>query len=191
MPDGPSVHPAAAMPAEPVGVLFVCLGNICRSPLAKCIFKDMIADRGVADAFSVDSCGTGGWHAGSGADPRSVQVAGAHGLSLVHTARKLRATGDFDRFDFLIAMDRANRDDMLALGAPPHKALLMRSFDSALSGHSESALDIPDPYYGGDGGFEKVYQMLLVSCAGLLDHCLRERRVKAPAATAGDPRSPA
>lgn len=145
---------------------FVCLGNICRSPLAKWIFTHQAQQRGTLHQFRVDSCGTGNWHAGNGADPRSIAIALQHGLEVPHIARQV-ATTDFSAFDYLLAMDRQNRDNLLKLGAPSERVHLMRSFDPTLQGADEHHLDVPDPYYGGDDGFEKVYQMLWRASEGL------------------------
>lgn len=155
-----------------IGVLFVCLGNICRSPLAKFIFNDMITQRGVADRFRVDSCGTGAWHVGKGADPRSVMVAAARGLDTAHVARQVFPSSDFAAFDYLIAMDGENRERLLSLGAPAESVRLMRSFDPLCAGKEGPAIWVPDPYYGGDDGFERVYDMLTRACEGLLDDAL-------------------
>jgi protein-tyrosine phosphatase len=152
------------------GVLFVCLGNICRSPLARFIFDDLAASRGVAHRFDVDSCGTGAWHAGEGADPRTIAVARLHGLSPTHTARQLDPAIDFRRFHLLLAMDLSNRANLLAAGAPPASVRLLRSFDPALATAPESHLSVPDPYYGGPDGFEHMYRMIHAACVGLLDH---------------------
>lgn len=165
--------------AKPTGVLFVCLGNICRSPLAKCIFEAKVQERNISDLFHIDSCGTGGWHAGSGADPRSVAVAAFHELDLVHTARQVCASSDI-AFDFVIAMDRANRKDLIRLGFPADSVHLMRQFDPALHASTtrEIDLDVPDPYYGGDSGFETVYSMLNDACEGLIEACLASRKTQ-------------
>lgn len=120
------------------------------------------------DRLRIDSCGTGGWHAGEGADPRSIKIAAERGLRLDHTARMLHHT-DFDEFEFLIAMDRSNRTNMLNAGAPEERVHLMRSFDPALTGKPERELEVPDPYYGGEDGFAKVYDMLDAACAGLVE----------------------
>lgn len=162
-------------PAERIGVLFVCLGNICRSPLAKGLFQELVQQRGVAARFDIDSCGTGGWHAGEGADPRTVQIAAFHGLTFEHAARQLDPRRDFDRFQYLLAMDLDNRAGLLHAGAPANKVHLMRSFDPALAGESEYRLQVPDPYYGGSEGFEKMYVMLKAACEGFLTHTLHER----------------
>jgi protein-tyrosine phosphatase len=144
----------------------VCLGNICRSPLARAVFADAAARRGVGHRFEVDSCGTGGWHAGESADPRAIAVARRNGLVLAHTARQLSPADDFVRFDLLVAMDRSNRDELIRLGARPPQVRLLRSFDPAARGHDA---DIPDPYYGSESGFDLVYRLLVAASEGLLD----------------------
>ncbi len=162
----------AAIKKQPFGVLFVCTGNICRSPLAKFVFLDLIEKGGVSQMFSVDSCGTYSGHAGQGADPRTAMVAKLHGLDTRHTARPLRALVDFDEFDLLLAMDRSHMTAMLRGGAPPEKVRMMRSFDPALAGRDGAELDVPDPYYGGERGFEENYQMLMAACGGLLSRLM-------------------
>ncbi len=156
-----------------VGVLFVCLGNICRSPLAKVVFEHHVRRAGLQERFRIDSCGTGGWHAGEGADPRSVKVAAERGLRLDHVARMLHHS-DFVSFHYLIAMDRSNRTNMVTMGAPPERVHLIRAFDPRLVGKGERELDVPDPYYGGDDGFVKVYEMLDAACGGLLEAIRQE-----------------
>jgi protein-tyrosine phosphatase len=154
------------------GVLFVCLGNICRSPLARVVFADLLIRRGLAERFDIDSCGMGGWHVGGPADPRAVAVAARHGLLLTHTARQIDPRTDFDRFGLLLAMDRSNRDALVRAGAAPSQVRLMRSFDPGMAGLPEAKLDVPDPYYGAGDGFETVYQMLSAASEGLLAHLL-------------------
>lgn len=151
---------------ETTSVLFVCLGNICRSPLAEGIFTHMVQERGINDRFTIDSCGTGGWHVGNPPDPRSVLVASTYGIDLsTLRARQFDEVRDPDAFDLLIPMDKQNHKDIVKLGTPPEKATLMRAYDAS----TPHGPDVPDPYYGGDDGFEKVYQMLVRSCEGLLD----------------------
>ncbi|MFO0861778.1 MAG: low molecular weight protein-tyrosine-phosphatase [Phycisphaerales bacterium] len=164
-------------PAQsPIGVLFVCLGNICRSPLAKWIFTDLAVRRGVRDRFLIDSCGTGAWHVGKGADPRSTAVALSRGIQVDHTARRLAPPSDFTRFDYLLAMDTDNRENLLHAGAPAERVFLMRSFDPALRDEPDHRLIVPDPYYGGPDGFDHVYNMLESACAGFLETALRTSR---------------
>lgn len=157
------------------GVLFVCLGNICRSPLAAGIFREVVSRRGVAERFDIDSCGTGAWHVGKQADPRSIQIAAINGLDLRHCARQLDPESDFARFHLLVAMDRDNRQTLLHRGAPAERVRLAREFDPLMSGEPEWRLDVPDPYYGGDDGFREVYAMLSRACTGLLEHVLSAR----------------
>lgn len=160
---------------QPTRVLMVCLGNICRSPLARWLLIHHAQRRGALDRVHVDSCGTGHWHEGEGADPRTVIVAQRFGLDTRHTARQLRPQTDFAGFDLLLGMDRSNLRRLLALGAPTDRVRLMRSFDPAHAHDPENAPDVPDPYSGGEDGFIEVHHMLDRACAGLLDHLLGAR----------------
>lgn len=155
------------MSGERVGVLFMCMGNICRSPMAEGIFLHLAKQRGVLDRFDVDSCGTGGWHAGEPPDPRALAEAARHGVYLPSLARQLAPREDRRRFDLIVAMDAQNREDAIRAGVPEAKIRLMRSFDPAAE-----EFDVPDPYYGGADGFGLVYDMLFAACGGLLDHLL-------------------
>lgn len=159
--------------SEPApSILFVCLGNICRSPLAEGIFLDIAKKRGI-EGLVVDSCGTGGWHQGERADRRALAVAESRGVHLPSRARQIRPSEDFSDFTHLVAMDASNVQDLLELGAPEHRLRLMRSYDPAhRDGHPP---DVPDPYYGGDDGFDQVFDMLLAACGGLLDEIARVR----------------
>lgn len=156
-----------ARDTDATGVLFVCLGNICRSPLAEGIFIHRAKERGMLERLRVDSCGTGHWHAGSRADPRSLDVARAHGIELPSIARQYDPRTDLE-FDWIVAMDRQNKADLLRAGAPRARVRLMRSFDPALADEPASRLDVPDPYYGARGGFQEVFDMLSRACDGLL-----------------------
>jgi len=149
------------------GVLFVCLGNICRSPLAKAVFAHQAESQGLAQRVRVDSCGTGAWHAGGPADPRTIRVALRHGIELAHVARQIHAA-DLDDFDLIIPMDAKNQRDILAMGALPARVRLMRAFDATII--DNPAPDVPDPYLGEGDGFEEVYQMIERATRGLLDH---------------------
>lgn len=164
----------SAIMDDRIGVLFVCLGNICRSPLAEAIFMNHAAQRGTTDAFDIDSAGTGAWHVGERADRRSISTGRAHGITVASIARKVNPDRDFARFDRLIAMDRSNRSDLISMGAQPQRVELIRSFDPMLDKADERSLDVPDPYYGPGDGFERVYAMLDAACAGLLDTLLAE-----------------
>jgi protein-tyrosine phosphatase len=158
---------------QPTGVLFVCLGNICRSPLAEGLFLHLADERGVADRFLVDSCGTGGWHIGEPPDKRARAVAKKHGVHLPSRARRLDPAADWERFHWLIPMDLSNRRDLLAEGAPSERVRLLRSFDPALAGGHEKDMQVPDPYYGAGDGFEVVFEMVRAACAGMLDELCR------------------
>lgn len=150
----------------PPSILFVCLGNICRSPLAEGIFLHLAKERGL-EGLIVDSCGTGGWHEGEGPDRRAMAVAKKRGVHLPSRARQVRGERDFVEFTHIIAMDASNVENLLAMGAPEDRVRLMRSYDPA---HAEGeAPDVPDPYYGGDDGFDNVFDMLVAACEGLLD----------------------
>lgn len=151
------------------GVLFVCLGNICRSPLAEGIFRAQAGARGVAGGLDIDSCGLGDWHAGELADPRSRAVAEEHGLVLTHRARVWDAATDAARFAWIIAMDRANVRGLVAAGAPAERIRMMRSFDPAMAGRDAAELEVPDPYRSDIAAFHAVYAMLEPACRGLLE----------------------
>jgi protein-tyrosine phosphatase len=152
---------------RPIGVLFVCLGNICRSPLAEGVFLHKVAERGLADRFRVDSAGTGGWHEGEPADPRSCAVAKEYGVALPSRARKVRRS-DFKDFDYLIAMDHQNYDDLLSMGAPAEKLSLLLEYDQ-----SHHLKEVPDPYYGGPEGFQTIYKLIDRACDCLIDAILK------------------
>ena len=151
------------------GLLFVCLGNICRSPLAEGVFLHLAQERGVRDRFDVDSCGIGHWHVGERPDGRAIAVAEKNGVELPSLARRVAPATDFERFDLLLAMDGSNRHALVRLGAPADRVRMMRSFDPTLSDARGEELDVPDPYYGGDAGFDRVFEMLVRACGGLLD----------------------
>jgi protein-tyrosine phosphatase len=147
----------------PTQVLFVCLGNICRSPTAEGVFRVLVADAGLADDFVIDSAGTGDWHVGEAPDRRMQQAATARGYPLSGAARQVRAA-DFARFDHILAMDRSNLRDLVHLAPAEHlsKIRLLRQYDPLGGG------DVPDPYYGGPEGFDEVVTIVERSCAGLL-----------------------
>lgn len=139
---------------RPLRVLALCLGNICRSPVAEELLRQELNKAGVQAV--VDSAGTGDWHVGRAADPRSQEVARKHGLKLSGRARQLWAA-DFYEQDIILAMDAQNLTDARRI-APPNaeaKVMLMRDFDPEAKG-----ADVPDPYYGGPDGFEQMFTML-------------------------------
>ena len=154
------------MSSSVTSVLFVCLGNICRSPLAEGVFRHLVSDAGLDDRFMIDSAGTGGWHVGERPDPRSIQVAERHGILLTGAARRIE-TGDLYDFDHVIVMDRQNLRDVENLrdvNGGDAQIRLLREFDRS----ADTDLDVPDPYYGGPDGFDRVFSMVLRSCEVLL-----------------------
>ncbi|GMR11050.1 MAG: low molecular weight protein-tyrosine-phosphatase [Anaerolineae bacterium] len=147
-------------------LLFVCLGNIIRSPLAENLFRFQAEQAGVDGKYSVDSAGTAAWHVGESPDPRMQKTAESHGVNNNGTARKVRES-DFDEFDWILAMDDGNRRDLLYMAGSPEKQAkvrLLREFDP-----EQGDPDVPDPYYGGAEGFETTYRIVERSVRGLLE----------------------
>jgi protein-tyrosine phosphatase len=150
-------------------ILFVCMGNICRSPTAEGVMRALLREQGLDGRIEVDSAGTGNWHAGDPPDERAVAAARGRGIELDGTARQVTAA-DFDHFDLILAMDRDNERVLLALApdeAARAKVRLLREFDPASVAAGE--LDVPDPYYGGPRGFERVLDIVAAACRGLVD----------------------
>ena len=155
-----------------ISVLFVCLGNICRSPLAEGVLAHRLEEAGLSDQVYVDSAGTGAWHAGQAPDARSAAVAERNGIELRGRARRVRIE-DFFEFELVLAMDRSNLQDLkdLESGSGSEAAIrLFREFDPEQDGDP----DVPDPYYGGPDGFQRVLEMVDRTCAALVDHLRRE-----------------
>ncbi|HET6568987.1 MAG TPA: low molecular weight protein-tyrosine-phosphatase [Rhodothermales bacterium] len=154
--------------AEKIGVLFVCLGNICRSPLAEWIFRKHVCEAGLSDAFRIKSVGTGDWHVGQSADARMSRTAARYGVSLErHRARQL-VRKDLEDYDYVIVMDRRNEADVRALdrsGVYQEKVHFLRAYDPEPGDY-----EVPDPYYGGAQGFDHVFQIVDRSTRGLLDY---------------------
>ncbi len=154
----------------PCKLLFVCLGNICRSPSAENIMNHLIEQAGLSDRIVCDSAGTGGYHIGSPPDRRMAAAADLRGIKLKGQARQFHKS-DFEDFDLILAMDGENYRDILSLdpkGKYRDKVRLMCDFASH---HRER--EVPDPYYGGSEGFNKVIDLLLDACEGLLQHVVK------------------
>ena len=155
-------------------ILFVCLGNICRSPTAEAVMRGLVAERGLAARIEVESAGTGSWHVGSPPDHRATEAAARRGVELGGAAWQV-SQADLEAFDWVIAMDRENLEElrMLTTGAEGEaEPALLRSFDPEAVAADE--LDVPDPYYGGSGGFETVLDVVERGCERLLDEIERE-----------------
>ena len=149
-------------------ILFVCLGNICRSPSAEAVFRGFVENNGLDNEFEIDSAGTSAWHAGEKADARMRRHASKRGYKLTSLSRKFNPETDFDYFDIIIAMDNDNMYDlknMVRRKEDKKKLFLMTDFSK------EYDYDyVPDPYYGGDQGFELVIDLLEDASSGLLKH---------------------
>jgi protein-tyrosine phosphatase len=155
-------------------VLFVCLGNICRSPTAEAVMRKLVADAGLSGEIEVDSAGTGPWHVGRPPDARAAAAAAARGYTLTGKGRQVSGR-DFERFDLLVAMDRYNRSELLGMApgeAGRAQVRLLREFDPASAGAVD--LDVPDPYAGGQRGFTTALDLIEAACRGLLDELRRE-----------------
>ena len=150
-------------------LLFVCMGNICRSPTAEAMMRHVLLEAGLDSRVEVDSAGTGAWHVGNPADPRARAAAARRGIDLHSIARQVTRE-DLDSFDLVLAADAENQRDLLALAGddPERRAKVrrLREFDQASAKTGD--LDVPDPYYGGADGFDDVLDIVDAACRGLL-----------------------
>jgi protein-tyrosine phosphatase len=152
--------------SRPVRILFVCLGNIIRSPLAENLFRRLVQEAGLDGKYELDSAGTGGWHAGESPDARMRRTASRHGLIYDGSARQVRLS-DLKTFDLIVAMDEDNRRELRSMAMKPEqrrKIRLLRDYDSTAGPNAS----VPDPYYGGDEDFEETYRVVEAGVRGLL-----------------------
>ena len=153
-----------------VKVLFVCLGNICRSPLAAGVFRRLVVSEGLEDRIAADSAGTHGYHVGEAPDERARAAARRRGIDIGGLSARRVRRGDFTEFDYVLAMDRGNYRELVRLcppGAPARLGLYL-DFAPDLGGR-----EVPDPYYGGADGFERVLDMVEAAAHGLITHIRR------------------
>lgn len=149
-----------------IKILFVCMGNICRSPTADGVFRHRLAAEGLDDRVSVDSAGTHGWHVGNPPDPRSVSAARSRGIDISDVRSRKVRPADFTEFDYVLAMDQDNLDDMGHSAAQgTARVRLFLEFAPHLD-----ETDVPDPYYGGDHGFDHVLDLVEAASDGLIAH---------------------
>lgn len=150
-----------------VSVLFVCLGNICRSPTAEAVFTERVEAAGVRERFEIDSAGTGGWHVGEPPDKRAARAAAHRGYRLEHLRGRQVGPADFERFRFILAMDRENLAELEAMKPADFTGELRLLLDFARDSDTD---EVPDPYYGGIGGFDRVLDLIEDAADGLLRH---------------------
>lgn len=170
-------EPKAPYGRTKIRVLFVCMGNICRSPMAEAIFKDLVTKAGLSDQFYVDSVGTDAYHGGEPAHRGTQRVLAEHGIRCESVSRQV-TRADLEKVDYIVAMDRSNASDLQAMAAKAALdgcLCLLLSFAEGQQGSSRSILDVPDPYY--TGNFEEVYRLVEAGCKGLLAHIHRERGI--------------
>ena len=156
---------------EKIKIMFVCLGNICRSPLAEAVFRSQVSEAGMDNKFYIASSGTGGWHVGEGADKRMRQTALRSGVSLEsHEARQLSGR-DLQDFDYVFVMDKENLRAVKRLDGrnqAGEKINLFRAYDP-----DPEDYQVPDPYYGGDGGFDRVFDIVERTSRNLLSQLIK------------------
>ena len=156
-------------PQEPIGVLFVCLGNICRSPMAEGAFRHAVEERELQQHFLIDSAGTSGWHINEPPDRRAQNAAADRGMNISQQASRIVTAEDFDRFHYIVAMDHSNLNSLEASKPEGSKATV-----DMLMSWSGSIREVPDPYYGGEDGFDHCLDLITQGAQSLLDNILND-----------------
>jgi len=157
---------------EKISVLFVCMGNICRSPTAQAVFEQTVKNRGLADQILVDSAGTHAYHIGEQPDGRSQSAALDRGIDMSAQRARRVEMSDFECFDYVIAMDKSNYNDLKQLASPAQRKKLHLFLDFS---HDWDVAEVPDPYFGGSHGFQRVLDMVESASEGLLEDILASR----------------
>ena len=157
-----------------IKVLMVCLGNICRSPLAEGAFRSLVEQRGLSSQFHIDSAGTGAWHVGESPDPRSLKIASDFGVDLTTQKSRVLLGADIERFDYIFAMDRSNLSDILTR----HTAGTSPKVHLFLGHRTQDQREVPDPYYDRIDGFRTVWSLVHEGSQYWLDRIMRERNLK-------------
>ncbi len=151
-----------------ISILFICLGNICRSPAANAIMQKMVDDNGCSDQFEIDSAGVGNWHVGNLPDKRMREHGGKRGYSLDHRARQFSADTDFDMFDYIVTMDDENYRNITSMARSDEERQKVVKMSRYFKQYPE-ATAVPDPYYGGEQGFERALDLIEDGCRNLLE----------------------
>lgn len=154
-----------------IGVLFVCLGNICRSPMAEAIFRNLVKERGMESQFDIDSAGTGDWHIGEGPHHGTVKKLAEHHISTQGMYSRQLKREDYDRFDYIVCMDESNIKNALPMLGQQKSSKVFRLLDLI-----KDSKDVPDPYFTGD--FEETYQLCLEGCKALLNKVELDGRIE-------------
>ena len=148
-----------------VSVLFICMGNICRSPTGQAVFENLVESKGLSDKITVDSAGTHAYHIGEQPDARSQRTAQRRGISMSGQRARRVEHEDFDSFDYVLAMDQSNYDDLMSMASALQRKRIHLFMDFAVNSQYS---EVPDPYYGGSNGFERVLDMVGEASEGLL-----------------------